>query len=462
MEQEGIVMQISSDSKVMDGNDQLASALSDPVEFSFWMCAIGAKNKTLSRISLAALNLACVILGLRQTLLVDIRQIEEDIENHHSLNQALALLEFLLACGKTEAVSAGVSKALGKWPMDIRLIDLQQRSASYEKQQRFVLFPSAPKMRFGVLDFSYDGFNNFKNEFENKGTYSVNLGDFIQSEAVHHALISLGIEKNSINYVDRDSLNQYDGETLHLIMNGVFFPGNFPLSAAIKPIFFGMSFHPDNLLPSETKEDFENKASYLTANSIIGCRDEATAEQLGHLGFSTFVSGCLSQSLEQSGIERENLRTIVCGIHDEALLNQFREKDPQIVIFPDQRRTVMEYPLSEESRTDCRKAAGALIDFYRYHAGRVVTSLLHCAGPCAAMGIPTIVVRADPENIRFSTISKQLPVLNYDEALLLLDSNKVIESFAILDIREHQLDLLEAMIVYNFLSSEIATGIQSP
>jgi hypothetical protein len=40
------------------------------------------------------------------------------------------------------------------------------------------------------------------------------------------------------------------------------------------------------------------------------------------------------------------------------------------------------------------RIAGELLDFYRRRAARVVTTRIHCAMPCFAMGIPTVFVGA--------------------------------------------------------------------
>jgi hypothetical protein len=47
------------------------------------------------------------------------------------------------------------------------------------------------------------------------------------------------------------------------------------------------------------------------------------------------------------------------------------------------------------------KQAQALLEYYRDHAGLVITTRLHCALPCVAMGIP-VVFFSDPFDYRVS------------------------------------------------------------
>ena len=64
----------------------------------------------------------------------------------------------------------------------------------------------------------------------------INIGDYIQSLAARQFLLE------SPEWVERDYLNEYDGEEAKLIMNGWFTyrPENWPPSPKIHPLFVAM------------------------------------------------------------------------------------------------------------------------------------------------------------------------------------------------------------------------------
>ena len=82
---------------------------------------------------------------------------------------------------------------------------------------------------------------------------------------------------------------------------------------------------------------------------------------------------------------------------------------------------VYEFPLSESAMDSCQSRAFELLNLYKHHISMTLTSLMHCAGPCASLGVPTIVIRNDPENIRFSTLKDLLPVVSSKEPMHLTE-----------------------------------------
>lgn len=104
-------------------------------------------------------------------------------------------------------------------------------------------------MKFGAPIFGYDHFLGFRDELRRDGFYTVNLGDNVQSIAVRRALTTLGVAASDIISVDRDSLRDYAGEPVRLVMNGVFGPHAFPPGPTVQPIFLGFS------CPRETIEE---------------------------------------------------------------------------------------------------------------------------------------------------------------------------------------------------------------
>lgn len=434
--------------------DEIHQALADPSDYCAQVVTDSHREKKLTRRALAPLSLACAILGLRSRIEVDAQQLRADLERIADVNDALVLLEMLYAYRQIDALIALQKPAMERWSGDVRIYDVIERAHRALMRPRFSLCPEAYVQQYAVLDFSYTGFTHFARAHAGVGSYSINLGDYMQSEAVRLALIRLGIDGDRIRYLDRDNTSETPLQPTCLITNGVFYPSTLDPRDSVHRLYFGFSFHPKNMHAWETPDDYINATEHLPKNALIGCRDEATAAHLGQLGFHTYVTGCLSQSLPARAGWAGQGRTVICGIEDSPLKAKLLSMWPDAIVLADQRHVMSQYPLLPETRSQCREAARALIEFYRLHAGRVVTSLLHCAGPAAAMGIPTFIVRPDPENIRFSAIRHHLTVARPEEATTLLAGPDPLGLFQTLSLADYQLDLLEATIELDLITRQ--------
>ncbi len=278
------------------------------------------------------------------------------------------------------------------------------------------LIEARGERKIAVLDFGYKIYTNFETDCDTTGRFSVNLGDYVQSVGAYRALRSIGVADEDIVRMDRDTLHQYDGPPVRLLTNAVFTPSNFPQSEALHPIYFGLSYHFNNILKMDSREALENSLIPLRGLRV-GCRDRSTAELLGQHGIETYVSGCLSQSLSRSSLaNRSRLPELICGVQSPDVEDQLKMQFPDHVRLKDQRRFFQNFPLRTRDREECWDAAERLLDFYDNSFSLCLTSLLHCASPCAAMGIPTVLLRRDPGNLRFTDLSGDLPVLHAPDA----------------------------------------------
>jgi hypothetical protein len=310
--------------------------------------------------------------------------------------------------------------------------------------------------RFAILDFSYTNNTSFEIQLFNSGNYSINLGDYIQSYAVKCALLSLGIAESQICYIDRDNLRE-SAEEFFLIMNGVFYPHCFPLPDNITPIFFGFSYHKDNIFP------WDNEASFFKAlinekklhNTRIGCRDRGTMDILQQLGHDVFFSGCLSQSFDRVlDIEKnkKNRKPLICGIDDDMLVSFLKNELPDHIFMVNQRHFFEEFPLNIQQREKCRTLAEKLIDFYSESCSQCFTSLLHCAGPCASLGIPSVVLRKDPLNVRFSAISDYISIMPSNVLYTINDINDVSKT---INIRYKMIQMFKMKIYEDLICEDV-------
>lgn len=116
-----------------------------------------------------------------------------------------------------------------------------------------------------------------------------NVGDYIQSLA---AAQFAGYDAVS---VQREFLNEYAGDPTKLIMNAWFMhhPERFPPSRDVVPLF--LSFH---VRPRIESKFFTNRTiSYLRSLEPIGCRDTDTVAMMKRHGIDAEFSSCLTLTL---------------------------------------------------------------------------------------------------------------------------------------------------------------------
>ncbi|WP_018184212.1 polysaccharide pyruvyl transferase family protein [Kaistia granuli] len=199
---------------------------------------------------------------------------------------------------------------------------------------------------------------------------TVNIGDNIQTLAVAQHV------DQAYDLVDRDFLHAYSGEPVVVVMNGWFThePQNWPPSPAITPIFFGFHMTPD------AAEAYRHSRDYFARFAPIGCRDKATAEILKSWDVDAYVSGCATMTFPTRSEEPRQPKLVLVDQPFKHFLSGERRGHVSIS---------HEVP-SYMSRATKFQVAKDMLEFYRDHAGMVVTSRIHCAMPCAAMGIPTV------------------------------------------------------------------------
>ena len=206
------------------------------------------------------------------------------------------------------------------------------------------------------------------------GTFSSNnIGDEIQSIAVKQH-----IKDNNFIVLDRENLNIYDGDECILVTNGWFqnFPENFPFNKKIHPIFFG--FH----IAEKSIPFYKNYISYFKKYEPIGSRDFETSNILKSWGVRSYVSGCATMTFKNRLSGSQQNKIFLVDIDQKTL--KIDALDDKII--KNSHQLGVKYIPPEIKIAIAEK----LIDFYRDNASYVITSRIHCAMPCFAMGIPTI------------------------------------------------------------------------
>lgn len=243
-------------------------------------------------------------------------------------------------------------------------------------------------MKYATLSFNATSINN--------------IGDNIQLIALDGIYKNeMHLSSNDIVYISKNDLDKYDGEPVlfpislaivDFTTNG--WAGRF--SKKIKPLFLGLSIAKDFLNPAEV--------DFFKQNEPVGCRDERTYRTMQSYGIVSYLAGCITLTLPDR--PKKQCDKIFCvDLNETALKNlpDFLKKDAVI--------TTHMIPNVQINPKDLMEKQ---YEMYKNEAKVVITSLLHCAAPCIAAGIPVICVK-DVLSYRFGWIDKILKLYRSDE-----------------------------------------------
>lgn len=220
---------------------------------------------------------------------------------------------------------------------------------------------------------------------------SINIGDEIQSVAAARLLPRID------EYIDREGMKELKlNDPVKLICNGWFMeePNQWPPSPSINPLF--ISFHVTNSNGSDKKLIHTKFLDYYKKHEPIGCRDLGTKRLFENIGVKAYLSQCLTLTLENKFTERNNKillvdpfrRNFTKGYRDYYTKKIVPKKYLNQVEIIEQRR----YNLDANRETRFQDASD-LIDRYA-KAKMVITSRIHCALPCLALGTPVYFVNS--------------------------------------------------------------------
>jgi Polysaccharide pyruvyl transferase len=239
----------------------------------------------------------------------------------------------------------------------------------------------ADKAKYGLLSYRNTG----------------NIGDEIQSLAARQFL-------PQVDYlIDREELNQFSpgrDKRVWTILNGWYChkPENWPPSNEIVPLLISLhiSEQPSifsGLSPVDAMLS-EPAAHYLRGVGPVGARDLQTLRLLQGAGIDSYFSGCLTLTLQRPPVDREEDLIVVCDALDSTF--DFVRKSTT------KRVERVSHVAFHNPQADARfQFAESLLKLYA-RASCVVTTRLHCALPCVAMGTPVFLIDMAPDQDRFS------------------------------------------------------------
>ena len=244
-----------------------------------------------------------------------------------------------------------------------------------------------------------------------EGRISFNIGDYIQSLAARQFLPSVDLLLN------REKLSEYNGAKTKLIMNGWFTHNarHWIPSDSIYPLY--VSFHINSTTAKEMLS--EKGIAHLKKYEPIGCRDFYTVNLLKDKGIDAYFTGCLTLTLDNYKVD-DCLRGDEIYIVDPlftsphvgkeyfmrarlfksalnfALCNLNRKNQLLASLIDDEvleNRKFVKQELSANNLLDEQKFVLAEDLLHRYaRAKLVITSRIHCALPCLALGTPVIFI----------------------------------------------------------------------
>ena len=253
-------------------------------------------------------------------------------------------------------------------------------------------------MKYGLLKYA-----------ENEQFF--NVGDNIQSLAAKQFLPKVD------QYVNRENLGEYKGEPIKMILNGWFThnAANWVPAENIIPLF--VSFHMNNTAAPLMLS--EKGIEYLKKHQPIGCRDKYTVNTLKKHNIDAYFTGCLTLTLDSYKVEdsqrtdniylvdplygyitqrklTRNYKSFIksvlngkifeLGKRKKHLKNFISKELLESAIYVNQEPPANTY--TDEQKFEM--AEKLLHDYAR--AKLVITSRIHCALPCLAMGTPVIFV----------------------------------------------------------------------
>ncbi|NWA73462.1 polysaccharide pyruvyl transferase family protein [Serratia proteamaculans] len=242
----------------------------------------------------------------------------------------------------------------------------------------------------------------------------INLGDYVQSTAAKQFIPSVD------TFIPRDHMNSYSGDPVKMIMNAWYMdiPENFPPSNDIEPLY--VSIHINSTIVDKI---FSPAAiAHFKKFQPIGCRDFYTRDLLISKGIDAYYSGCMTLTLGQK-YKRDNITDDVYFIdvmYDSMTIPELvrqplrfgkRILNGRAFEFSHRTKVLKKYfdrELINNAKFEtqiipyisAREGFRLADDFLKRlaNAKLVVTSRIHTALPCLAMGTPVIFVNGGFKN----------------------------------------------------------------
>ena len=234
---------------------------------------------------------------------------------------------------------------------------------------------------------------------------TTNLGDDIQSYSIKKLLPKVDY------FIESEKLNAFisnDKEVVKTIIGGWYNHDNFSFlpSPFINPFF--ISIHLTDELTNQKPCYFTNYfLNYLKKYEPIGLRDDVVKKYLDEGGIENYFSGCTTLTLEKfKNVKKtDNICLVDLDYFTTANIKSKFKNVITVTHYVDKDYTSMSYDERFNYVENVLKT---------YQSSKmVITTRLHCALPCLALGVPVLLVY-DGTNIDISNrLSKYTKMVNY-------------------------------------------------
>lgn len=253
-------------------------------------------------------------------------------------------------------------------------------------------------MKFGLLKY-----------IENEQFF--NVGDNVQSLAAKQFLPQVD------QLINREKMGNYEGDPIKIILNGWFThnTSNWVPSENIIPLF--VSFHINNTAAAAMLSD--KGIAYLKKHEPIGCRDQFSVDTLQAKGIAAYFTGCLTLTLDNYKVDdslrgddiyivdplygyttykkvTRNYKYFLRSIQHGTLFKIFRrQKHVKLIIDKELLKSAIHIEQEPPAKTYTHEQKFEMADdlLKKYAKAKlVITSRIHCALPCLAMGTPVIFI----------------------------------------------------------------------
>ena len=231
------------------------------------------------------------------------------------------------------------------------------------------------------------------------------IGDDIQLLAIESMYRQIGVDYDEVVRIEFCELSSYDGEYVIL-------PISFPFisysnaayvtmfSHKIIPVFLGVC-----MLTSTFQQE---EIDYLKRFSPIGCRDMHTFRTMQKLGIPAYLNGCMTLTFPRVKSNLDDCKKIYCIDVPEEIKNNIPEKLLADCVFVSHTFYMSDLEITPEEK------AKEMYTEYVENAKMVITTRMHAALPCAAAGIPVVLLK-DVFSYRFAGIDKIVKIYTKEE-----------------------------------------------
>lgn len=220
-----------------------------------------------------------------------------------------------------------------------------------------------------------------------------NAGDWAQIFAIEYLYQYMQVEYDEVVRIKVSELSTYCGEYVILPINFPFY-GYYNLSAKIIPVYLGISIVHKSVADGLRMQNFQP----------IGCRDFHTWKELTGCGLEAYMAGCLTITWPKREKSDKQNKIFIVDVSDHVY-----EKIPENIRAEAIKVSHIHY--SDECMGE--EGARKIYKKYRDEACLVITSRIHCAQPCLAMGIPVIFIY-DVCSFRYDVIRQYIPVYSLE------------------------------------------------